>query len=214
MSRTGLPDGPKLEGTDMARKRGEYQKRKERHDKVKSIIVILFFFASTVLFLYGLVQAGVNVYDIDHNTLNTYTGKYTYQLKVGYGRHRNSTYIFALDNGNVVLVSKRKMDHEELLDENNALTFQYSTMYSNLLYGRYSAVSITSADGDVEFVSAVRSRKESVMTVWLLSIFSVFTLAFGIFFVVVTAYVYHWKKRYQNWRKRMQKKSQAKLPQE
>ena len=65
----------------MARKRGEYQKRKERQDKISTIIVALFFFVGTALMLYALVQAAVNVYDIDHNTLNTYTGEYQYRLK-------------------------------------------------------------------------------------------------------------------------------------
>ena len=199
----------------MARKRGEYQKRKERQDKISTIIVALFFFVGTALMLYGLVQAAVNVYDIDHNTLNTYTGEYQYRLKMRYGRRGRSSYIFTLDNGDVVLISEREIDHEELLGDNNILTFQYTTMYSNPLYGRYSAVSVTSADGDVEFVNVNRSRKESVLAIWTTTILSILTISICSFYILCVSSVYNWKKRYQNWHKKMRKRAeQAKLPQE
>ena len=199
----------------MARKRGEYQKRKERQDKVSTIIVALFFFVGIMLMLYCLVQAAVTVYDIDHNTLNTYTGEYKYQLKVGYGRHRRSSYIFTLDNGDTILVSKRELDHEELLGDNSVLTFQYTTMFSNPLWGRYSAVSVTSADGNLEFVNANRSRKESVSAIWTASILFIPTVAVCSFYILSVSYVYNWKIRYQNWRKKMLKKAErSKLSQE
>lgn len=189
----------------MARKRGEYQRRKERQNKVSCVLGILFFLFATALMLYGLVQASVNVRDIDHGTLNSYTGEYEYRLKVSIGRHRNTTYVFTLGNGDVVLASKREIENQERLDENDILTFQYTTMFSNPLYGRHSAVSITSADGEVEFVNADRSRRESVSAIWLSSFFSLLFVFLIAFIIAIFCYTNNWKKRYQNWRKKRRK---------
>lgn len=192
----------------MTRKRGEYQRRKERRNKISNVLCILFFLFGAALMLYGLVQASVNVRDIDHGTLNSYTGEYEYRLTVGSGRHRSSTYIFTLGNGDVVLASKREVDHQEQLDENDVLTFQYTTMFSNPLYGRYSAVFITSADGEIEFVNADQSRRESVSAIWISSIFSLLSLSIIVFLLVVIYNTDNWKKRYQNWRKKRNKKTE------
>jgi len=191
----------------MARKRGEYQRQKEHRNKISNILCILFFLFGAVLMLYGLVQASVNVWDIEHGTLNAYTGEYEYRVKVSFGRHRNTTYVFTLGNGDVVLASKQEIENPERLNDNDVLTFQYTTMLSNPLYGRYSAVSVTSADGEMEFVNADRSRRESVSVIWLSSIFSLLSLSIMVFLLVVSFYTDNWKKRYQNWRKQRNMKT-------
>lgn len=190
----------------MARKRGEYQRRKERQNKISNILCVLTILLFILLFLYPLIQESVNVYDIDHDSLNTYTGSFEYRINTGFlGRHRSTTYVFTLDNGDVLLVLGRFLENEESLNENKELRFQYSTMYSNPLYGRYSAVSITTTDGEATILDIDRSRRDSVFGIWLFSIMILLCLGLLVALLVMSYYAGDWKRRYEKWRKKRRK---------
>ena len=190
----------------MARKRGEYQRRKERQNKLSNIICVLGILLVMLVFLYPLIQESVNVYDIDHDSLNTYTGSFEYRINTGFsGRPRSTTHVFTLDNGDVLLVLGRFLENEETLNENNELRFQYSTMYSNLLYGCYSAVSITTTDGEATILDIDRSRRDSVFGIWACSIMIVLCLGLLVGLLVMSYYAGDWKRRYEKWRKKRRK---------
>lgn len=189
----------------MARKRGEYQRRKERQNKISNVICVMAILLFILIFLYPLIQESVNVYDIDHDSLNTYTGSFQYEISTGLSRHRTTTYKFMLDNGDVVLVLGRFLENKETLDECKELCFQYSTMYSNLLYGRYSAVSIITTDGEETILDIDRTRSDSVTGIWLYSIMIVLCVGLLVGLLVMFYYAGDWKRRYQKWRYKKRK---------
>ena len=199
----------------MGRKRGAYQHRKEWQNKAGSILGILFFLFATVITIYGLIQATVNVRDIDTNTLNTYTGSYEYRLKVSTGRYGSSCYEFTLGNGDAVLASKREVDNPEQLDNNEMLAFRYTTMFSNPLYKLYSAVSITTVDGEVVFVDADESRKESVFEIWLSLLLALLFISVIASIIGIYWYAGDWRKTFLKLRNKICKKSkQSKVQKE
>ena len=189
------------------RKRGEYQKRKERQQKISEILSSLMFLVLTVILLYGLIQSAVNVYDIDHHSLNTYTGPYQYELRVGHGRHHRYNYYFTLDNGDNLVIGRRWIENEDMLANCEELTFQYTTMYANPLYGTYSPASITTVDGKTVVMDIDKSRSESVGYIWIWSVLLVLWLGLLFGYLVMSYYVGDWKKRYLKWRKIRTKKA-------
>lgn len=184
----------------MPRKYGEYQKRKERKTKITNVLCILILIVVTSIILYGIVQNAVNIRDVDYNSLNQYTGTYVYELKARIGKGP-SHYRFTLDNGDVVLTIASQVQNDQLLDDQDKLTVQYTTMYTNPLHRQYSAVSIASADGAVEFLDLETSRRESVSMIWILSfLLMLIILSVAVLVIIVRCTgkykVYHNNRKY------------------
>lgn len=182
----------------MAKNRGEYQKKKERKEKFSAIVSVSFFLVAILLFSYLAVHSVVNVRDIDRNRLNSYAGEYEYRVRE---HRRGATYIFTLGNGHEVHVSMSDVRNADQLREHKHLIVRYSTTYSNPLYRFYGAVSITSADGTVEFVNWKDARRQSVVSGWLASAFAFISLLFEMLLIVI-CYGSKWKVWY---RKQMRK---------
>lgn len=151
------------------KKRGKYQKRKARQNKRGKILCIIFFLCAILLFVYGLIQETVNIYDIENNSLNGYTGTCTYEYHRAFGRHRNNYYIFTLDNGEAVYVRNDFMENQAGLSSVTEFSIQYSTIYSNPFLRRYSAASISSADEEISFLNVDRAKGRSIESVQICS---------------------------------------------
>ena len=186
----------------MARKRGEYQRRKERQNKLSNYICVLGILLVILFFLYSLIQESVNVYDIDHDSLNTYTGSFEYTTR---RTTRHTIHVFTLDNGDELRFSGRFIENKKMLNESKELCFQYSRMYSNLLYRSYSATSITSTDYEVTIVDIDRSRRESITGIWLWAIMTLLCIGLLVGLLVMSYHAGDWKRRYQKWRKKRSK---------
>ena len=186
----------------MARKRGEYQRRKERQNKLSNYICVLGILLVILFFLYSLIQESVNVYDIDHDSLNTYTGSFEYTTR---RTTRHTIHVFTLDNGDELRFSGRFIENKKMLNESKELCFQYSRMYSNLLYRSYSAISITSTDEEATIVDIDSSRRDSVTGIWIFSIMVLLCGGLLITLFVMSYYAGDWKKRYEKWRKKRSK---------
>ena len=185
----------------MARKRGEYQRRKELQNKITNLVVVLGFLVFTLFFLYDLIQCSMDVYDIDHDSLNTYVGSFQYTTRK---TTRHTIHVFTLENGDELCVSGRFIENEEMLTESKELRFQYSAWYSNLLYGSYSALSITTTDEEITIVDIDRSRRDSVAGIWIFSIMAVLSSSMLVGLFVMSDYTCNWKRRCQTAQKRKQ----------
>ena len=179
----------------MTREKGKPQKRKERLNKRTNILCIILLFGVILLFTYGLVQEAVNIRDINHQTLNSYTGTCKYEYHISFGRHRSNYYLFTLDNGDVVFVTSNLVENEDNLIHCTEFDIQYSTIYSNPFYRRYAAVSITSADGAISFLNVDRAHGRSVESVWICSVMLLLLAGFLTVFLLLI-YTAYGKQRY------------------
>ncbi len=194
----------------MARKRGQYQRRKERENKITGVVCffVLVIFIPLML-TYGIIDNGSRVYQINNDSLHEYTGKYTYRLHKGYNRRSRSKYIFTLDNGDTVVIPKRYCKNDEILGECQELTIYYDTNPINA--NGHSAVSITTTDGQVEILDRDLSYGLRVANVWICSVSLVISVALAIF-IVILFYHIDWKRRLHVWHKeRKRKKSKQKM---
>lgn len=154
-------------------KPGEYQRRKERRQRITDLIVGVLMAAIVLFLIYNIIQSAVNVYDIDNGTLNTYSGGYTYEIRHG---TRNISYVFSLDNGDKITALPELTQNEDVWELHSELVFQYSTMPATF-FGVYSAVSITSQDGETVFLSGKDSRSEDVGSIWVFSVLLVLVVS-------------------------------------
>ena len=86
--------------------RGEYQKRRERYEKVKDIfaIIVILFVAFTLTKM--IVDNVIILNNIRQNSLETYTGAYSCELKRTYGRRRHHYYFISLQNGDTLSIPR------------------------------------------------------------------------------------------------------------
>ena len=143
----------------MAKTKGSYQRKLERKSQFSAVFSVAFFLIAVLLFSYLAIQSAVNVSDIDHDRLNTYAGSCDYRVQI---HRRGATYVFTLGNGHEGHVGRSDVQNTEYLDSHDQLVVRYTTMYSNPLHRMYGAVSITSMDGSIEFVSMEESRRQSI----------------------------------------------------
>ena len=186
----------------MAKTKGSYQRKLERKSQFSAVFSVAFFLIGLFLFSYLAIQSAVNVSDIDHDRLNTYAGSCAYRVII---HRRGATYVFTLGNGHEVHVGRSDVQNTEYLDSHDQLVVRYTTMYSNPLHRMYGAVSITSMDGSVEFVSMEESRRQSAAYAWISSILTLVYAAVTSLLIVI-AYGRKWKNWYRKHRKQIQKK--------
>ena len=165
----------------MARKRGEYQKRKERQERFKDVYGILCIVLLIFVLGWLIINNAIVVHQIRNYNLKEYTGSYSYEQRRTYGKHHRHYYLIRLDNGDVLTVSKEMCDNQQILEESQSLTFQYTDKArTKLFFSAYSALSITSTDGEVSIVDLDTSHQGCVRSIWIFSILLfIFVLLFG-----------------------------------
>lgn len=148
----------------MARKRGEYQKKKQRNDRIKHIMLCIILAIGALVFFIEGVQEAVTAQDIVHQNLQQYSGEY--QLSLKKYRH-NTTYLFRLENGDHVEVSNYDLVNEETLNQYPQLEFHYSRFRSWLRLGSYEGILVTDAEGVAVFckVRAEALNRKAVLLV-------------------------------------------------
>lgn len=194
----------------MSRKRGEYQKRKERQNKLTGMLCIILLLFVILFFSYCLVQEAVNISDINHNALKRYTGTCSYEYHRGYGRHGNNYYVLTLDNGDAVYVSNKLIENKDHLNHYAEFTIQYSSVYSNPFYRRYSAVTITSADGTTSFLSIDRAKGRSIEAVWICSLMLLLLVGLLTAYLLLIYTVYRKQRNIKSQNKQTKTKSKQK----
>ena len=151
------------------KKRGVYQKAKERNNKLRDIFSTFAVVLVTVIFIWGITESAVAVSNIDNNTYREYSGDHTCQVAVKYGKYRSVTYRFTLENGDKLVADYSSVADKEELEQVDSLHFVYST-FPQTITGYYRAIAISSADGSVDFVSLQDTRGVCVSQIWTLSI--------------------------------------------
>ena len=177
------------------KKRGVYQRAKERQNKLSNIFLIVIAVLVTLLLLWGIVESAATVHNIDKNTYQTYSGEFTYRIVKGYGRHSNITYRFTLTNGDEIAVRAAMIDNkqEDEMEHSGQLIFRYST-FPISLYGTYSVIAISSLDGSTVYLDAQNTKSDDIGQIWVLSIILAVWLALcGV--VVVIAFLLRPKRK-------------------
>ncbi len=170
----------------MSRKRKEFQRRQERKEKIQEffgIVGILFLF---FMFVWFIVNDVITMQQIRQNSLEEYTGSYSYEIRRTYGKNHHYYYLFSLDNGDDLLLAKGRLDNDQILNENPILTFQYTKASRERLFSDvYPTLSIETSDGNVTLIHLEDSHSFCVRRVWICSIIlSVMLLLFvGLLFV-------------------------------
>lgn len=166
------------------KKRGAYQKAKERSNKLSDIFSAIVVVLVTIIFIWGITESAVTVSNIDNNTCREYSGDHTCQVVVKYGKYRSVAYRFTLDNGNKLVADYSSVAKKEEMEQLDTLRFQYST-FPQTITGHYRAIAISSADGSVDFISLQETREVCVSQIWILSILLAFWLLLWIGVVVI-----------------------------
>ncbi len=152
----------------MARKRGEYQKRQERQDRIKNVLAIVFILFVGFIFAWMIANDSNAIRHIRQNSLDEYTGSYSYELKRTYGKHTQYYYLFTLDNGDVISIPKSKFENEKILEDLQPLTFQYTKDFRRTLFSPvYVALSIETAESQLTLVSLESSYSGCVHSIWM-----------------------------------------------
>lgn len=175
------------------KKRGAYQKAKERSNKLRDLLAGFLAVLVTLIFIWGITEAAITVYNIDHNTYRSYSGEHTYKLVTKYGKYRSTTYRFTLDNGDKLVADYTRVADKEKLENLDILCFHYST-FPRLLSGHYRVIAISSADGSTDFVNLQETRAICVDQIWGLSIIlAVWLMLWGA--VIVIAFLLRRKRK-------------------
>lgn len=186
----------------MARKRGEYQRRKERENKCATIFAVFMWVLLAFTLTWLIVECAVTINQINENSLNEYTGPYTYEVRRG-SRNGSGYYLFTLDNGDILTIEKYSCENPEILDECETLAFKYSDIPElNLFRKSYTAVAIETIGGEKEVRNIEKSYRECVAVVCLCSLLLVFWFFLLGFFVRLAYFTGDWKKRYLQWQQK------------
>ena len=123
---------------------------KKQKKKITDILTACILIAIMVVFtLYSVHDIALCV-----NTTSERNCEYSGSFKLNESRRtRNTTYIFTLANGDVITANPDIMEHHQRLDEFEELKFSY-TSFRNIPFFTYTAVSITTIDGEINFLSA------------------------------------------------------------
>ncbi|MBE6958354.1 MAG: hypothetical protein E7447_04300 [Ruminococcaceae bacterium] len=175
------------------KKRGAYQKAKERSNKLRDIFAGFLAVLVTLIFVWGITEAAVTVSNIDNDTCRSYSGEHTCQLVTKYGKYRSTTYRFSLDNGDKLVVDYARVTDKEGMERLDTLRFQYSS-FPRLLSGHYRVIALSSADGSTEFVNLQETRAICIEQIWGLSvILAVWLMLWTV--VIVIAFLLRRKRR-------------------
>ena len=96
-------------------------------------------------------------------------------------RTRNTTYKFTLTNGDTITADPSIMEHHQRLDEFDELAFSY-TSFRNIPFFAYTAVSITTIDGEISFLSVSDTITEAKLGI------GVFAVIIGIIVSAIIAW--------------------------
>ena len=177
----------------MGRKRGNYQKKQVRYKKAKDIFAIFSILFVCFALAKMIVDNAIILNNIRQNTLETYTGAYSCELKRTYGRHRHHYYLISLENGDTLSIPRSSCENQQLLEEQQPLTFRYTVdVRSKWFLDVYAALSITTPDEEISLVDLNESQHSREASVWIISIilFVWIGLFGGLFFAY--NYVVHW----------------------
>ena len=81
-------------------------------------------------------------------------------------RSRNSSYDFRLDNGDKIWIPSEMLEHEEIIDTQEQLTFIYVAPKGGIHFS-YECIDITSEDGRIHFIDqefAIKEVKLGIIT--------------------------------------------------
>ena len=81
----------------MGRKRGKYQKNHGQYEKLKNFFALFAIVFVGFLLIKIIIDKVEIIHNIRQDTLETYTGSYSCELKRTYGRHRHHYYLISLD---------------------------------------------------------------------------------------------------------------------
>ena len=186
----------------MARKKGEYQRQKERQYKIAKIVGVLVLLLIPAFCVSGIVSQMITLKHIHNDSIKEYTGTYTYEFVKRTGGFGNSYYVFTLGNGDVVTILKGECRNEDVLDSNPELKIQYDIIPFTDAYG---ILSIATFDGEVVIRSLTRTRNWCVIIVCFLLVVGLIDIAVLIFSIFCGIHIYDVKKRFQRWRKKRRK---------
>ena len=181
----------------MARKRGEYQRKKERYIKIAKIVFAIVLLLIPAFCVSGIVSRMITLNHIQNDSIKEFKGSYSYEFVKRTGRG-NSYYVFTLGNGDVATILKENCKNEDILDNNPELKIQYDRIPFRDGYG---IISITTADEEVVIRSLTSSRNECITTICFLFIVGLIDIAVLIFSIFVEYHIYDVKNRFQRWQK-------------
>lgn len=185
---------------NVARKRGEYQRQKEREDKINTFLGIFGLLFLILALTYGIVSNSIKLHRINHNTLQEYTGSYSYQIRKSYGKHQKTFYVFTLENGDVVTIRQSFCENQEVIASGRDLTIEYVPV---LFYDGYTAVSIATSDGETDILGIEKTYRQCISGIWVFSILLFLFLGLSGFLLVIAYYTGDWKRKIK---KRLNKK--------
>ena len=167
------------------KKRGAYQKSKERNNKLRNIFCTVAVVLVTLIFIWCITESAVTVSNIDHNTYREYSGDHSCNVVVRHGKYKNTTYRFTLENGDTLVADYSCVSSKEEMEQLDKLSFQYST-FPKTFAGHYRVIAISSADDSVNFVNPQQTREICVEQIWILSIIFEFWLLLWIGVIVIS----------------------------
>ena len=138
---------------------------------VMGVLVIMLFF-----FILFAVQNALLYTHTNSNELYEYSGHFEVSE---IHRHRNTTYRFTLDNGDIITANPDIMQSNQRIEEFSELYFLY-TPTKNIIFSAYIAVEITTLDGTTIFLDENDSITEAKQGVCLGIVFTVLLLAMNI----------------------------------
>ena len=155
----------------MGRKRGKYQKKHGLHEKAKDIFAIFGILFVGFALAKMIVDNAIILNNIRQNTLESYTGSYSCELKRTYGRHRHHYYLISLENGDTLSIPKSSCENQQLLEKQRPLTFRYTVdVRSKWFADVHAALSITTPDEKISLVDLNESQQSREHSVWIISI--------------------------------------------
>lgn len=182
----------------MSKRHREYKRRRERQDKMKDIFACAMLVVIVLFLCYGILERAVIVHQINQGSLQEYTGSYEYTIS-RQGRSSKSRYIFTLENGTVLTISKSACENEGLIGKSDELTFLYSDIQSNPILGRHTAQSIATPDGNTIIRDIDTSKRSNISAIWILSILlTIYLPFFGS--VYLFCYGEKWLNRFRQWK--------------
>lgn len=170
----------------MARKRGEYQKRKKHQELVKDVFSILTVVFVALVLILLIINDSIAIKQIQRGTLKEYTGAYSSELKRTYGKNRHWYYHITLDNGDSLYLPKSQCENPKLIEEQQAITFHYSkNVRGRLFCSAYRVLSAETVDEDVALLDLNTTTSACVRRIWLMSILlAIWCIIFGGLFLL------------------------------
>ena len=152
------------------------QAARVRKQKITNILAMGFLVVMLLFFVLYTAQNALLYVHTNSNKLYKYSGHFEVsQIR----RHRNTTYQFTLDNGDIITANPDIMQSNQRIEEFSELYFLY-TPTKNIIFSAYTAVEITTLDGTIIFLDKNDSISEAKQCIYLGITFTVVLLAMNI----------------------------------